>query len=258
MDKPTIVLTGSPGWAGSIQAIAERLGFKMAQYVNTESYVPRLVDTHAAMVIVDGDNPGWKFWTTSPRVNAATRRIPIVIVSVDAAIREDGRIAGANFALAPEEITAALPGIIEQNARVITDEFRQEIGDQCGEPLPPEALEAIEKFNRGEYYKQHDMLEALWVKEKGPIRDLYRAILQVGIAYYQVTLGNPRGALKMILRCIQWLNILPDECQGVDIAALRADADRLRAALEAWPEDRDMGEFDRSLLGKVRLVDRGV
>jgi hypothetical protein len=58
----------------------------------------------------------------------------------------------------------------------------------------------------------------------------------------------------MILRCIQWLNILPDICQGVDIAALRADADRLRAALEAWPEDRDMAEFDQSLLGKVRLV----
>jgi len=256
MNKPTIVVTGTPNWTSQVEAIAARLGFDVAQYVNTESYLPRLIDAHAAMVIVDGANPGWKFWTTSPQVNAATRRIPIVIVSDDPAVREAGNMSGANFTLSPAEINAALPGIIEQNARVITDKFREEIADQCAEPLPPEALEAIEKFNRGEYYKQHDMLEALWMKETGPIRDLYRAILQVGIAYYQVTLGNPRGALKMILRCIQWLNILPDICQGVDIAALRADADRLRAALEAWPEDRDMAEFDQSLLGKVRLVDQ--
>jgi len=125
----------------------------------------------------------------------------------------------------------------------------------CAGPLPPQAREAIELFNRGEYYRQHDLLEALWRQEPGPVRDLYRAILQVGIAYYQVTRGNRRGALKMARRSLRWLRALPDVCQGVDVARLRGDAARLRDALTAWPEGRDMAGFDWGLLGKVWLVE---
>jgi len=53
----------------------------------------------------------------------------------------------------------------------------------------------------------------------GPVRELYRAILQVGIAYYQIERGNHRGALKMLLRSVQWLAMLPDRCQGIDVTA---------------------------------------
>ena len=87
------------------------------------------------------------------------------------------------------------------------------------------------------------------------MRDLYRAILQVGVAYYQVTRGNRRGALKMLLRAVQWLNVLPAICQGVDVARLRDDAARVRVALEALPPDADLSQFDRSLLGSVHLVE---
>ncbi len=125
---------------------------------------------------------------------------------------------------------------------------------QCQEPMPAEGLEAIALFNAGEYYRQHDQFEALWVAETEPVRDLYRAILQVGVAYYQVQRGNQRGALKMLLRSLQWLRLLPDVCRGVDIAQLRADADAVRAELERVGPD-GMADFDRALLKGVRLID---
>lgn len=125
--------------------------------------------------------------------------------------------------------------------------------DPCAEPLPARALEAIRLFNAGEYYRQHDLLEALWREEPRPIRNLYQGILQVGVAYYQALQGNRRGALKMLRRSARWLDGLPAVCQGVDVAALRADVARVQAALLALRDD-EMAAFDRALLGGVRLT----
>jgi predicted metal-dependent hydrolase len=109
-------------------------------------------------------------------------------------------------------------------ARVPDPALLDELDCQCDEPLPPRGVEGVAKFNAGEYYRQHDLFEAQWVETQGPVRDLYRAILQVGVAYYQIERGNYRGALKMLLRSVQWLAILPDVCQGVDVQQLRADS----------------------------------
>jgi predicted metal-dependent hydrolase len=126
------------------------------------------------------------------------------------------------------------------------------ISDLCSEPLPTDALDAIRLFNAGEYYKQHDLLEALWRAEPRPIRRLYQGILEIGVAYYQITRGNRRGALKMLMRGLRWLDQLPDACQGVDVARLRADARAVQAALAASP---DLARFDAALLKPVHLLD---
>ena len=113
------------------------------------------------------------------------------------------------------------------------------------------AAAGVEMFNRGEYYRQHDLFEEQWVKTEGPVRDLYRAILQVGVAYYQIERGNYRGALKMLQRSVQWLVRLPDTCQGLDVAALRRDSFALRAALQRLgPEG--LAALDHGLLKKLR------
>lgn len=125
--------------------------------------------------------------------------------------------------------------------------------NSCREPLPPEALQAVDLFNAGEYYRQHDLFEALWRAEPGPVRDLYQAVLQVGVAYYQITRGNHRGALKMLRRSARLLAHLPDMCRGIDVRQLREDSARVRAALESTPPE-DIATFDRGLLKPVKLV----
>ena len=90
------------------------------------------------------------------------------------------------------------------------------------------------------------------MKTAGPVRDLYRAILQVGVAYYQIERGNYRGAVKMLQRSVQWLYHLPDSCQGIDVARLRRDSYAVRAALQRLGPER-FAEFDRALLKPLTL-----
>jgi predicted metal-dependent hydrolase len=122
--------------------------------------------------------------------------------------------------------------------------------DACSETLPAPAREAIALFNAGEFYRQHDLLEALWRSEPRPVRALYQGILQVGVGYYQVTRGNAQGAAKMLVRAARQLAPLPDVCQGVDVARLRADAARVLAELRRLGAAR-VGELDRALLRPV-------
>jgi hypothetical protein len=218
--------------------------------------VSRLTADHAAAVLIDGDDPEWQFWAVTVKASPATRRIPVFVITEDTVRREQARSAGADAVLPPAMLGTELPVLICKLGRFQDDSDRAALIDQCAEPLPERAREAIRMFNAGEYYKQHDLFEAQWMEEERPIRDFYRAILQVGVAYYQITRGNKRGALKMLLRAFQWLNILPDRCQGVDIAGLRADAEAVRRALEGISDDADLlTEFDPSLLGEVSYAE---
>lgn len=119
----------------------------------------------------------------------------------------------------------------------------------CNESLSDEALNGIATFNAGEYYAQHDIFEALWANTDAPIRILYKAILQVGVGYYQIEQGNLRGAIKMLHRSDRWLSELPDVCCGVDIAQLRHDSKRVHDVLVA----HGLENFDKSLLQPVKL-----
>jgi hypothetical protein len=87
----------------------------------------------------------------------------------------------------------------------------------------------------------------------GPVRDLYRAILQIGISYFQIERGNYRGAVKMLLRVRQWLAPLPAVCQGVDVSRLREDVERVYATLaDTGPDDWPV----RHLVVPARTADR--
>ena len=131
----------------------------------------------------------------------------------------------------------------------------EQLDCECEESLPPLALEAIALFNTGEYHQQHDLFEELWRQTRGPVRDLYQGTLQLGLAYYQITRGNYRGALKMLRRSNRWLAHLPDACQGIDVKQLREDLFRVRAELEGMKPE-DIANFDRSLLKPVKMVEK--
>jgi predicted metal-dependent hydrolase len=205
------------------------------------------------MIIVYADDSDGLFWTATAKSSPATRRIPIVFGADAGPIRERAVLAGADLVIKPDELLEGLPRLVRDYARVLDAAQIEQLDCECQEPLPELARQGVEKFNAGEYYKQHDLFEALWMETDGPVRDLYRAILQVGVAYFQIERGNYLGALKMLQRSVQWLAVLPDECQGVDVAALRTDSYRVRAELERLGQSR-FAEFDHRLLRPVRLT----
>ncbi len=255
MTLPPLIITGSPGWADEVAAQMDG-AMQTLRYADVapSDYTTRLADDGAALILVDGDADGWRFYATSLRVSAATRRIPVVVVSASAAIRQQAASAAVQLAVAPADLLDQLPGLLLGMARIMPPETRTRLDDQCAEPLPAEGRRAIEKFNASEFFEQHELFEAMWRAEPGPVRSLYQGVLQVGVAYYQIVRGNPSGALKMLLRSLQWLAPLPDVCQGVDVAALKADSARVRAELERVGAD-GLDQFDRTLLKPVRLLD---
>jgi predicted metal-dependent hydrolase len=122
--------------------------------------------------------------------------------------------------------------------------------NDCHGQLPPHAKEGLRLFNAGEYFECHEALELAWREETGPIRDLYRGILQAAVTYLHMRRGNYTGALKVSERCMKWLNRWPDVCRGVNVAKLRAD---LYHAVDVWQRlgATRVHEMDWSLLKPV-------
>ncbi len=248
-----IVIPGSPAWLETIRPILSEQDAVPVTQGDAANIIAALADLEAALILIDGELQEWRVWVVTPRTSPATRRIPIVLVTDDATAADTAHRLNVDRVVTPADLPAVLPDLLTTLARRVTGDQRQALESECNEPLPPEALEAVERFNRGDYYKQHDLFEALWMRETRPIRDLYRAILQVGIAYYQIEQGNWRGAHKMLLRSIQWLAPLPDQCQGIDIGALKKDAAAVRAELERVGHD-NLAAFDRALLKPIRYT----
>jgi hypothetical protein len=120
----------------------------------------------------------------------------------------------------------------------------------CEGPLPPKAIEGLELFNMGRYWEAHEALEAAWRAETGPIRELYRGVLQAGVVYLHITRRNYAGAMKVYKRSQKWLTLWPGICRGIAIGQLQKDLQRAILEVQALGPDR-MAEYDLSLLKPV-------
>jgi predicted metal-dependent hydrolase len=129
----------------------------------------------------------------------------------------------------------------------------EEIAQACQGELHPLAIRGIQSYNAGDYFAAHEELELAWREERGPVRDLYHGILQVGLGYYHILRLNYRGAVKMFLRCRQWLDPFPSTCRGVDVDTLRADFLRAEAELFRLGPGH-LERFNPTLLRPVRFV----
>lgn len=126
----------------------------------------------------------------------------------------------------------------------------QEIEACCQGVLPPLARSGLELFNAGEYFEAHEALELAWREEQGPVRELYRGILQIAVAYYHILRGNYPGALKMFVKSRTWLAPFPDQCRGVDLLRFRQDYRRVEALLLA-AGPLGLEQIDRSLMKPI-------
>jgi hypothetical protein len=122
----------------------------------------------------------------------------------------------------------------------------------CEEPPPPQLLEGIAQFNRGEFFEQHETLELLWRAERRDIRYLYQGILQIGVAFHHLRRLNHHGTVYMLTRGARYLAPFAPRCQRVDVEALLRDAaTALREVERLGPAG--LAEFDWRLAPKVRI-----
>ena len=124
----------------------------------------------------------------------------------------------------------------------------------CEEPPPPQLLDGIAQFNRGEYFEQHETLELLWRAEPRDIRRLYQGILQIGVAFHHLRRRNHHGTVYMLTRGARYLAPFTPRCQGVDVARLLSDAAAALSEVERLGADR-LADFDWALAPTVHLSD---
>jgi hypothetical protein len=124
----------------------------------------------------------------------------------------------------------------------------------CAEPPPPQLLQGIAEFNRGEYFEQHETLELLWRAERRDIRYLYQGILQIGVAFHHLRRLNHHGTVYMLTRGPRYLAPFHPSCQRVDVDALVRDASAALREVERLGPGR-LADFDWTLAPKVRLVE---
>ena len=211
--------------------------------------IKNLVEKRPAMILVDTSSQSipWQRWIQVIKSSAATRRIPIVAFGphVDKDILQAASDAGSDYVVSRGKIQKSLLQIIEQWA-LVPDQAA--IHSDCQDELSSSALEGLKLLNRGEYFQAHEHLEVAW---KDSQAYLLRALVQVSVIYLHVGRANYRGALKMLLRVRQWIDPLPDECQGIDVAAIRDNLAQLHLKLEkVGPQG--METIDPELLKPIR------
>jgi uncharacterized protein len=217
-------------------------------------FIAFVVELQPVLIVVDlASALPWEQWIIAAKTSPAIRRIPILGFGPheDTASRQRALAAGAEAVVTKGQLSAKLVDLLQQHARLPNP---TDARTACEGELAALARHGIELFNRGEYFDSHEELEHAWKAEPGPGRELYRGILQIAVAYLQITRHNYNGAIKMFLRSRQWLDPLPDICRGVDVAGLRRDAAAVRALLEAQPAER-IKDFDLSQLKPIQLVD---
>ncbi len=236
---------------------------RFADVITRQGGEPVLVETPAAFVeavdyhfpvlaILDLNSEGdWQGAITRCKIRPHTRGVPIYAFGshVEAATLAAARRAGADHAWARSRMMEELPDLV---ARHLHPPVRYVTGWDA--PLSEQARAGIVEFNHGAYYEQHELLEAAWMAETRPVRDLYQGILQVGVAFHHIEQGNWAGAIKMFRRGLPRLRDLPPVCQGVDVASLYRAAERIHRQVTALGPDR-LHEVDRTAFPRIRLVE---
>jgi uncharacterized protein len=218
------------------------------------NFIAYIVERQPVLIVIELASPvlPWEPWVIAAKTSPATRRIPILAFGphVDPPLLKRARAAGCDVVVTKGQFSTQLPGILKEHARLPDLEALKHVAD--GE-LSDLAKKGIALFNAGDYFDAHEELEHAWMQEPTPAKELYRGILQIAVAYLQITRHNYNGAIKMFLRSRQWLDPLPDISKGVDVETLRNDAAEVRAKLEALGPER-IAEFEVNTLKPVKLI----
>jgi len=90
--------------------------------------------------------------------------------------------------------------------------------------------EGVELFNAGRYWHAHEAWEQVWLEmpegRRGDAEIILRALIQLAAALHLQAAGRKEGATSNLRKAREKLAPAPDVLMGIDLAAVRAFADR--------------------------------
>ncbi|MBU8905379.1 DUF309 domain-containing protein [Desertibacillus haloalkaliphilus] len=105
---------------------------------------------------------------------------------------------------------------------------------------PLEYYEFFIKFNEGDYYTCHDLLEEIWMTEKD--NGFLKGLLQMTVAIYHYEYGNIKGARVMMNAGHQYIQNYRPFFWGVDLEEVN---NFIESCLSIIPQDLDRVPFDQ-------------
>ncbi|WP_174728285.1 DUF309 domain-containing protein [Mesobacillus harenae] len=80
---------------------------------------------------------------------------------------------------------------------------------------PLEYYQFFIHFNEGDYYTCHDLLEEMWMTDKGNL--FFKGLLQMSVAIYHYEYGNVKGARLMMKAAHEYLQEYRPRHWGLDL-----------------------------------------
>ncbi len=105
------------------------------------------------------------------------------------------------------------------------------------EDLSPEQIQRLmddgrAAFNRGEHYEAHELWEEVWNVIDDPARTWVQGMIQVATGLHKLQRFRSDVCLTLIDKALGKLAEVSPSLYGFDLAALVADARRVKAAIE--------------------------
>ncbi|WP_209125566.1 DUF309 domain-containing protein [Alkalihalobacillus sp. BA299] len=109
------------------------------------------------------------------------------------------------------------------------------------QPLYPlEYYEFFVKFNEGDYYTCHDLLEEIWMTDKS--NDFLKGMLQMTVAIYHYEYGNVKGARLMMAAGLRYIQPYRPFYWGVDLEEINQF---IKICLSIIPQDIERVPFEK-------------
>ncbi|MBA4105743.1 MAG: DUF309 domain-containing protein [Pirellula sp.] len=113
--------------------------------------------------------------------------------------------------------------------------------------------QGIRYFNDCEFFEAHEVWEELWTEYRGSLRRYYQGLIQAAVALHHFGNGNIRGAKKVYLSSLAYLQDFRPACQGLDLEAFLAQYERCFAEVLASTEEFPRIEIVPDLIPEIHL-----
>ncbi len=85
----------------------------------------------------------------------------------------------------------------------------------------PHLVGYLRCFNSHQFYEAHDVLEALWLKDRnGQDGDFFKGLIQFAGSFVHLQKGRKRPAKVLFLRCTTYLCKYPSNFYSLDVSGI--------------------------------------
>jgi predicted metal-dependent hydrolase len=113
-------------------------------------------------------------------------------------------------------------------------------------------LEGIARFNAGEFFEAHEVLEDVWMLEVGPDKRFLQGLIQLAVAFHHAGNENMVGTEGLLTKGIEKLEAYPPRHYGVHLTELVAAARRCLEDARDVRGGRKLA-FDLGLIPQIAL-----